>query len=334
MKSRKKDRQKKRLVKGFLISSLVLIVLLATAVIYLWDSFGNTYQALPRLNDPEDSSGASKDVLKEPIAILLLGIDNTETDVGRSDTIMVMVLNPKDNSITLTSLPRDTYVEIAGKGYSDKVNHAMNFGVPTVLATLENFFDIRIDHYATIDFKGFEKAIDALGGIEVNVDHHMQYTDRAGGLYINLQPGLQTLNGEEALGYARFRHDKYGDLGRIKRQQEVIKKVLDKSTSFRSAAHIFELVDIVGDHFKTDISRTDLLRILTTYKDATGEDLVTIDIQGASDRFGPQNLWYYLVEEQERLRVHDILANKLSDNPTNLKETAENTTEENASEQP
>ena len=323
MKSRAIDRRKRKLKKLLLGSFIVTFALIFLGGSYIWSQFGESYNPISRLNDGEkpNATGASKDVLEEPIAIMLLGIDSDETDVGRSDTIMVMVLNPKDKSITLVSLPRDTYVEIAGKKYKDKVNHSMNYGIPTVLATLENFFDIHIDHYATIDFQGFVKAIDALGGIEVNVENRMKYTDRAGGLYIDLQPGLQTLNGDQALGYARFRHDKYGDLGRIKRQQEVIKKVLDKSTEFRSAAHIFELVDIVGDHFKTDIKRTDLLRILSTYKDATGEDVVSIDVQGGSDRFGPQNLWYFLVEEQERQRLHNILSNKLSSNPTDLKES-------------
>jgi len=322
MKSRKADRRKKSILKGLAISGIITLVIVAIGFTSLWDMFGNTYKPIDRINDGEDGvvAGASKDVLEEPISILLLGVDSNTTETGRSDTIMVMTLNPIDKSITLVSLPRDTYTKIAGKTYSDKVNHSMNFGIPSVLATVENFFDIHIDHYATIDFKGFEKAIDALGGVEIDVDKRMKYTDRAGDLYIDLQPGLQLLNGKDALGYARFRHDAEGDLGRIQRQQKVIKALLDKGTELRTASHIFELIGIVGDHFKTDIGRTDLVKILATYRDATGEDIASVKVNGTPDRFGPQNLWYYVVDDQERLRLHDIITNKLSDHPNDLKE--------------
>lgn len=314
MQRRSKERLEKFL-KSFLIFILVTLTIMVFVVTYFWNTLGDTYQEVDRINDnPKDGvvSGASKDVLDEPISILLLGVDSNKTDIGRSDTIMVLVLNPEDKSITVVSLPRDTYTEIVGKGYSDKVNHSMVYGIPTVIASVENFFDIRIDYYATIDFKGFEKAIDTLGGIEINVDKRMKYTDVAGNLYIDLQPGLQMLNGGQALGYARFRSDSQGDLGRIARQQEVIKAVLDKSTDFRSTSHIFELMDIVGDHFKNDITRTDMVKILATYRNATSENLESIEVKGVSKRFGELNLWYYVVDAQERARLHEILSDKLN----------------------
>lgn len=282
----------------------VIALILIYGLGYIWNVIGNSYEEADRGKDIEE---ASKDVLKEPINILLLGVDSNDADVGRSDTIMVARLNPDTGAINIVSLPRDTYAEIGDKGYSDKVNHSLNYGVGTTIETVENFFDIKIDYYVAVDFKAFTKAIDALGGIEINVDKRMKYTDVAGNLYIDLQPGLQTLNGEQALGYARFRHDNLGDLGRIDRQQEVIRAVLDKSTDIRSITKIFDVIDVVGEHLKTDIPRGEMVKIFTTYRDFTGEDLISTKVDGESKRFGEQNLWYYVVDDAERERLHLIL---------------------------
>ncbi|OEF99775.1 hypothetical protein BHF71_00950 [Vulcanibacillus modesticaldus] len=314
MDSQNKQRLE-RVLKSFLIVILAIMTVFAVVVVYLWNTLDNSYQEVERIpnnNEKNVVSNVDKNVLEEPLSILLLGVDGNRTEVGRTDTIMLMVLNPKDKSITEVSLPRDTYTEIVGKGYKDKVNHSMQYGIPTVIATVENFFNIPIDYYVTIDFKGFEKVIDTIGGIEINVDKRMKYTDVAGNLYIDLQPGLQVLNGEQALGYARFRHDKLGDLGRIERQKKVIKAVLDKTLDIRTTKYIFELMNIVGDHLKTDIPKADMIKILTTYRDATSNNLSSLKVNGESKRFGELNLWYYVVSDQERARLHDLLSEKLS----------------------
>jgi len=302
---RQREKQKK---KKIFIISMVILAVVALALIYgigyIWSTIGGSYE---EANRGKDTEAASKDVLKEPINILLLGVDSNNADVGRSDTIMVARLNPDTGAINIVSLPRDTYAEIGDKGYSDKVNHSLNYGVGTTIETVENFFDIKIDYYVAVDFQAFTDAIDALGGIEINVEKRMKYTDVAGDLYIDLQPGLQTLNGEQALGYARFRHDSLGDLGRIDRQQEVIRAVLDKSTDIRSITKIFDVIDVVGEHLKTDIPRSEMVKIFTTYRNFTGEDLISTKVEGESRRFGEQNLWYYMVEDAEKERLHLLL---------------------------
>lgn len=307
MQKRRLKRKNKKNGKVFIITMAILAVL-ALALIYglgyIWNTLGGSYEEAER---GEGSEVTEKDVLKEPINILLLGVDSNKADVGRSDTIMVARLNPDTGAINIVSLPRDTYAEIGDKGYSDKVNHSLNYGVGTTIETVENFFDIEIDYYVTVDFQAFTEAIDALGGIEINVDKRMKYTDVAGDLYIDLQPGLQTLNGEQALGYARFRHDSEGDLGRIDRQQEVIRAVLDKSTDIRSLTKIFDVIDVFGEHMKTDIPRSEMARIFATYRDFSSEDLVSTKVEGESKRFGEQNLWYYVVDDAEKERLHQIL---------------------------
>lgn len=305
MQRRRRAKQKNR--KVFIIT-MVILAILAVALLYgigyIWSTLGDSYEEAER---GPDYVAETKDVIKEPINILLLGVDSNKADVGRSDTIMVARLNPDTDIINIVSLPRDTYAEIGDKGYSDKVNHSLNYGVGTTIETVENFFDIKIDYYIAIDFQAFTDAIDALGGIEINVDKRMKYTDVAGNLYIDLQPGLQTLNGEQALGYARFRSDSQGDLGRIDRQQEVIRAVLDKSTDIRSLTKIFDVIDVIGEHMKTDIPRSEMAKIFTTYRDFSSEDLISTKVEGESKRFGEQNLWYYMVDGAERERLHLLL---------------------------
>lgn len=302
-----KRRAKRKNRKAFIIT-MVILAILAVALLYgigyIWSTIGDSYEEAERGQDFDEEA---KNVLKEPINILLLGVDSNKADVGRSDTIMVARLNPDTGAINIVSLPRDTYAEIGDKGYSDKVNHSLNYGVGTTIETVENFFDIKIDYYVAVDFLAFTEAIDALGGIEINVDKRMKYTDVAGNLYIDLQPGLQTLNGEQALGYARFRHDSDGDLGRIDRQQEVIRAVLDKSTDIRSLTKIFDVIDVVGEHMKTDIPRSEMAKIFAAYSDFSSEDLISTKVEGESKRFGEQNLWYYVVDDAERERLHLLL---------------------------
>ncbi len=319
-----------------MISVAIIIAAILFNAIYFWNTIGNSYKEIPRIvqepsNEGEESSNEIEattstkelkdkldkldeldklhklhelDKIDKSINILVLGVDNNKTTGGRSDIIMVVRLNPEKETIHIVSVPRDTYMELAEYGYEDKVNHGFFYGgVPTVLASVEKFFDIHIDHYAMIDFVGFEKAIDTIGGIEVDVEKRISDDDGS------LQPGLQILNGKQALFYVRFRHDKQADIGRISRQQNFLQALFDKSTDLRSANHIFDLMEIIGDHFKTDIPKKDMIKIVETYHDKTSENIYPYTVKGYSKRFGKFNLWYYLVKEEERVKMHDILTN-------------------------
>lgn len=310
---KRKEARAKRKVKRItiIIMTAVFLLLFATGA-YVWHQIGNSYQPIDRINWNEDKKEEDKNILKEPISIVLYGLDAEGRDfVGRTDTIILMLLNPTDESVSLLSLPRDTYTEIVGENYKDKITHANNYGVETSIASVEKMLDMHIDYYAMIDLDGFKKVIDELGGIELEVEKRMRYSDPTQDLNIDLYPGLQTLNGEQAMGYARFRSDAEGDFGRIKRQQKLIKAVMDQSLSFRSATKFTDLVKIVGDHFKTDLTRTDMLKILNTYHAATGENLTSIPVEGVP--FMLNGVSYVDVSSEERARLRQIIQNQLSD---------------------
>lgn len=157
--------------------------------------------------------------------ILLLGVDDAFGH--RSDTIMVLHVNPESRSISLVSIPRDTLAVLPGRGL-DKINHAYAYGgVEMSRAAVENLLGIKIPYYIIVNLAGIINIIDDLGGININVEDRMYYIDYAGGLFIDLKPGLQRLSGKQLMGYLRYRRDG-GDLHRINRQQQFMRALADE----------------------------------------------------------------------------------------------------------
>ncbi|MBQ7454044.1 MAG: LCP family protein, partial [Selenomonadaceae bacterium] len=157
----------------------------------------------------------------DKVTIIIMGVDVRKDDVGRSDTLMIATVDPRIDQATLLSIPRDTRVRIRGRGY-DKINAAFAYGgVELTTSTVENFLGIDIDHYIMIDTSSFVKIIDAIGGVDIDVEKRMVYEDPwddNGGLVIDLYPGQQHMDGKTAVTYVRYR-DSEGDIGRVKRQQ-------------------------------------------------------------------------------------------------------------------
>lgn len=181
--------------------------------------------------------------------ILVLGVDEAFGS-NRSDTIMVLHLDPLNNTAAVLSIPRDTLVVIPGRGL-DKINHAFAYGGPDLTRrTVENFLGISVPHYVTVDVHGLANIIDELGGVSLNVEKRMYYVDYAGGLYINLFPGVQTLSGKDAVAYVRFRQDGEGDFGRIRRQQQfltsIANQLMHRKNLFKSPRLFLELIGKVN----------------------------------------------------------------------------------------
>lgn len=153
---------------------------------------------------------------------------------GRSDLIMLVRADFEYRTITLLSIPRDTQVQIPGRSGTHKINAAHSYGGPRLtMRTVAALTGVRPEHVVRLDFDGFEKAIDALGGVEVTVDRDMDYDDNWGGLHIHLKKGRQRLNGEQAMGFVRFRHADRGpadtDLTRMKRQQALLQALREQA---------------------------------------------------------------------------------------------------------
>ncbi len=207
---------------------------------------------------------------QEPVTVLILGTDSRDDDdPGRADTIMLLYLDPEKVEGSLLSIPRDTLVEIPGHG-EDKINAAYAFGQEELmLKTVSNFLDADINHYVTVDFSGFVKLIDALGGVEVDIDRPMD--DPKSGAFF--AAGTHQLTGEQALAYTRDRSTELGDIGRIQRQQDVFRALIDQKLNIRYLSNITHYFNIIAEHTRTDL---DIMTILRYSKAALSFD---------SDRF-------------------------------------------------
>ncbi len=247
----------------------------------------------------------------EPFSILLLGVDTGDLgrdEQGRSDSMMVVTVNPEQKKSTIVSLGRDTMTEIVGYGTNDKLNHAYAYGGEGMsMDTIEKLLDIPIDHYVTINMRGLKDLIDAVGGIEVD----NQYDFELDG--IELSKGKQTLNGETGLAYARMRYeDPDGDVGRQKRQREVVTKILNKAMSINGVSNYRKILKAVEKNMKTDLSWDDMLDIGTNYLPAF-KNIDQQQLDGESQLI--DEIYYQILGTNELLTVQNSLKKQL-DLPT------------------
>lgn len=278
----------------------------------VWQTATQMYQPVERLSsEPRQKTmgiqRAQTAAPPPPRVFLLLGVDRERTsrDKGRTDVIMLAIVNESQKKITLLSIPRDTYVEIAGQKSKDKINAAYRFGVDTTIATIENFTGVVIEHYVLFHFDGFVKVIDAMGGVELDLDTAVAQE-------LHLPPGIRSLNGEQALEFARFRHDVAGDFGRNARHQQVVKAVLAQSKERLTPGAIEPMLDILGQNVKTDLTFSEMVSLASELRGFSAEQVDMLKYKASTARFGPQNLSYVIIDEQEQERVRQLLQQECS----------------------
>ena len=248
------------------------IVAAVCAFIYLLFSYFNPERGMDNLA-PGDRLSLKKN-------IIVLGVDERaeEHDVGRSDTLFVVMFDTKNKAASLLSVPRDTRVRIKGHGW-EKINHAYAYGGRELTQkTTEELLGIKINNYVMVDFKGFVGLVDAIGGVDINVEKNMYYYDTWDGFRIDLKKGMQHMDGKTAIQYVRYR-DEEGDIGRIRRQQHFIMAVYDRITSANMLLHIPGLAKQLTNMVKTDLPLTDMVdlgRALHAMVKAKGLAMATV----------------------------------------------------------
>ncbi len=248
----------------------------------------------------------------QPVNILLLGSDSRGDDNGRADTIIVLRYNPKTKKAVMLSIMRDSRVAIPG--YSmNKINtaHALG-GLKLMVETVEEFTGLEMNHYLMIDFAGFEEVVDALGGIKIDVEKSLYDASNK----INVKAGLQRMDGETALAYVRFRHDAKGDYGRIERQQKFLKAVLSESLRITSIHRIPELVSILSENTKTDMSVSQMISLGKKLSSLSGDGLDGIMLPGTPAMIN--GVSYVIPDEEKSKDILHRIANDLplTDPPT------------------
>ena len=216
------------------------------------------------------SSNRSGYRLSRPVNILILGIDRVPEAAangpkifeGRSDTILLLHLDPRDKSISLLSVPRDTQVEVPGISFS-KISEANARGGAALATRLVSSMlnNTRIERYVRVSSSAFRELVDLLGGVEVFVPRAMSYTDSAQKLKINLAQGWQTLNGEQAEQFARFRNDGLGDIGRIQRQQSLIQAIRNRLASPSVFVRLPQIVRLMQKYVDTNLNYEEILTL-------------------------------------------------------------------------
>ena len=254
---------------------LMIVLLLAMLAGGLWCGYTVTGLLLP---DPQAGLTDEQKEMLNNVNILVLGCDEREGEnLARADVIIVATIRPESKQVSLFSIPRDTRVAIEGHG-KDKINHAMAYGgVSLITDTVEGFLGIQIDHAVKVNFDGFINVIDALGGVNINVPEKMYKPLEA----IDLLPGYQTLYGEDALAFVRWRGDGTGDYGRIARQQQFITALTEKVKNM-SMGQALDVLDAVMDSIETDMSVREMTSYATNLIGLNSESVKTYSFVGGS----------------------------------------------------
>ncbi len=229
--------------------------------------------------------------------ILLLGVDSngSSTDIWngtRSDTIIIVNIDPKTHSINAISIPRDSKVYLPDNKGIQKINsaHALG-GIDLVKKTLKETFGIKIDKYIIVHDEAVEKIVDALGGIPIYVEKPMRYHDYAGKLHIDLNKGNTVLNGKQAVGYLRYRKDGLGDIGRTQRQQWFMRSLFEKLHSPQVITKIPEVLNICNTYIKTDMSFYELSQYAAFARSVDENKIEIATLPGAPNQRGYISYW-------------------------------------------
>ena len=236
---------------------------------------------------PAQTFGSSR------ILVLVMGADRDYgtkgervDSAGRSDTMILADLDLKGGKAHLISIPRDTEAEIPGRG-PHKINAAYAYGGADLSRrTVENLIGVKVDHTVAVDLDAFREAVDAIGGVDVNVDKPLKYTDHWANLRIDIPAGPNHLDGEHAMQFVRFRHDAMADIGRVKRQQDFM-RALRQAMKKPSAITAWPgVVQAVASHTETDLTPAQMIALGRFTKSLPEGALTTETLPGAFHRSG------------------------------------------------
>ncbi len=250
--------------------------------------------------------------LSRPVNILILGIDRVpEASAnsrkifnGRSDTILLFQIDPRDKSISLLSIPRDTKVEIPGIRFS-KINEANARGGAALATRLVSSMlnNATIERYVRVSSSAFRELVDLLGGLEVFVPRAMSYTDTAQKLKINLAQGWQILNGEQAEQFARFRNDGLGDIGRIQRQQSLIQAIRNSFKSPSVLVRLPEIVRLMQKYVDTNLNFEEILTLTNFGLQLDRDNFKMVMLPGRSSSGQGDLRSYWILDAAGRDRI-------------------------------
>ncbi len=275
--------------KKTLIASIISFILVISIV------SGSGIMIINAINKKDaekgDALNAVTKIEGKTINFLLLGTDESRR---RTDTMMIFSLNTEENTLTLTSMPRDTKIQI--KNRAQKLNASIPYGsLSLLIQNIKAMTGIPIHHYALVDFEGFRNIIDILGGVEFDVPMRMKYDDPAQDLHIDLQKGVQVLDGDKAEQLVRFRHGyAMGDHKRIEVQREFMIALMQQKLKPEYLTKAVDIFKEISEFTETNITVADIMGYLSTIKNLKTEDIRNVKFPGEAKYIG--NISYFVAD--------------------------------------
>lgn len=312
---KRKKRKKKSPLNKFLLSLLGILSIITLAGIFvIWRVYSDVRSSTDAMYEEVEGQEQRRqtpvvvDEGEEPFSVLLMGLDTGEfgrIDQGRSDSIMVMTINPNTDNATMISVPRDTYTEIVGHGTEDKINHAYAFGgVPMSINTVQNLFDVPIDYYVSVNMEAIQEIIDSVGGIEITPPLTFTHTD-----FSFIEGQTTHMDGTKALAYSRMRYDDpKGDYGRQERQREVLETTIKKFATLDSIMNYRTILNSLSSNMQTNLTFDDMLNVFTKYRDSA-DSIDQVQMTGSGKKM--DGVYYEFIPEEEVQRVSTILKTEL-----------------------
>lgn len=237
--------------------------------------------------------------ITKKIDVIIIGIDNVEKYSKHADTIILASFSPFKNKVKIISIPRDTLV-FNDKMQRVKINALFAYGynkngykkgAELIIEKVEELLNIHIPFYFCMDYEGFIRFIDFIGGVPVNVKERMKYEDKAGHLNIDLFPGEQVLNGTKALNYVRFRSDRWADIGRIKRQQEFLCSLLQKVKTAGVYTKVPQIIKSIKEYIYTNLYPHNMLVLANSFRGVNMENITMKVLPGDSLSINGISYW-------------------------------------------
>ncbi|SMQ84295.1 transcriptional attenuator, LytR family [Bacillus sp. OV166] len=302
-KNNNKGKVKKRLRRKrfllWIVMPILLLIIGATA--YGGFLYNKAESVMNKSYKPiERDTKAKANVKLENTSILFIGVDDSEkrksNGRSRSDALMLATFNKKEKSIKLLSIPRDSYVHIPEKDIYTKITHAHAYGgVKLTLETVEELLDVPVDYYVKMNFNAFIDVINALDGVKVDVPFTFSEQDSQDhAKAITLKKGVQELDGEQALAFARTRKMD-SDIQRGQRQQQIFKAILSKGSSIKSISNYTDVMEAVGKNMSTDLTFDQMKSFISYIQAGSGIDVESLSLKGSDSYI--DRVYYYQLDE-------------------------------------
>lgn len=304
--------------KKKIILSILAIFSIMGIVLFLWMNYSYNKVTDKITTAPKFRTTLRKEIPEatDPIGVLLIGTDNGgnrgNIEDARSDTLIYATINPETKKTNLYSISRDLYSWVDEENYQ-KINSAYSIGKETQASkAVEKLLDNPVDYYISVNMTALSDVVNALGGITVEnkLGFPISISDTEPDYKAVIEPGEQLLNGEQALVYSRMRYqDPEGDVGRQKRQQEVIKSILNKITKPSTLLKLNELIEIVGNNVKTNAPKHKLIELFSSYVKSL-QDIENTSIVGRGEMI--QGIYYMILGENNLLEVQNKIKQELN----------------------